>query len=42
MGILIHAFFYRDIKFIKFDVLTKLPLRGSQNLATYFLRKKAL
>ena len=35
-----NYFFYRDIKFYKYDIFTKLPLRGSQNQATYFLKKK--
>ena len=32
-------FFYRTIKFWKFDVSTKVPLWGSQNQATYFLKE---
>ena len=35
-------FFYGDIKFLKFDVFTKLPLWGSQNRATYFLKETTL
>ena len=33
-----HAF-YRDIKFLKFDVSGKLPLWGSQNQVTCFLKE---
>ena len=32
-------FCHRDIKFKKFDVSMKLPLQGSQNQATYFLKQ---
>ena len=35
-------FFYRDIKFVKFDVSTKLPLWGSQNQVTCTSSKKEL
>ena len=35
-------FFYRDSNFFKFDVSTKLPLWGSQNQVTYFLKKRTL
>ena len=35
-------FFYTDIKFKKFDVSRKLPLWGSQNQATYFLKERKL
>ena len=38
----IFSFFYRDIKFKKFDVSTKLSLWGSQNQATYFLKETTL
>ena len=31
-------FFYRDIKFLNFDVCMKRPLWGSQNQTTYFLK----
>ena len=34
----IISLFYRDIKFLKFDVSTQLPLWGRQNPATYFLK----
>ena len=35
-------FFYRDIKFKKNDVPTKLPLRGSVNQATYSFKETTL
>ena len=36
----VWIFFYRDIKFKKFDVSTKLPPWGSQHQVTYFLKKR--